>query len=137
MIKLVAVPPATVETIWPRLDSLFDDACRHTRGVATKESVKARAIAGHCTLWIVADSADTEITAACVTSGMQFPGGLRALFVELLGGKIKYDIFDFRATLERRAQEDGCKALFFLVPRRWAKRLPDYDIANLLMFKEL
>lgn len=137
MIQLVSIPQASIEPIWPRLDGVFEEACKHSRGTLTKDVIKARALAGNCTLWIAADNSDTEVTASCVTSEVSFPGGLRAMFVELLGGKVKYDIFDFRTTLEKRAKEDGCTGVFFMVPRRWASRLPDYDLANVLMFKDL
>lgn len=137
MIKLVAIPPASIEAIWPRLDAVYDEACKHSYGTLTKEGVKARALTGDCTIWIAADSTDTEVTASCVTSAVEFMGGLRVLAVELLGGKVKYDIFDFRATLERRAKEIGCTSVVFLVPRRWMKRLPDYDAAHVIMFKEV
>jgi hypothetical protein len=137
LIKLLAVPPASINAIWPRLDSVYEEACSHTPGMLTKESIKARALGGDCTIWIAADSADTEVTATCVTSEVLFPGGLRSLFVEILGGKIKYDIFDFRATLEKWAKDRGCASVVFMVPRRWAKRLPDYDMGNVIMFKDI
>ena len=137
MIQLVAVPAATVEKIWPRLDAAYAEACRHSRGTLTKEVVKARAVNGSGTLWIAAEDRDTEVTATCLTSYAAFPGGLRALFVELIGGTVQFDIFDFRATLEKQAKADGCHAVFFILPRKWAAKIPDYKISHCLMIKEL
>lgn len=77
------------------------------------------------------------MTASCATSEVAFPGGLRAMFVELIAGSKRFDVFDFRATLEKRAKADGCNAVFFIVPRRWAKHLPDYDERKIFLIKEL
>jgi hypothetical protein len=137
LIQLVVVPPSTVEKIWPRLDEAYAEACKHSRGTMTKEVVKARAMAGGCTLWIAAEDRDTEVTATCITSYVAFPGGLRALFVELIGGSVQFDIFDFRATLEKQAKADGCHQVIFLLPRKWASKVPDYKISHCLLCKEL
>lgn len=136
MIKLVAVPADKVAAVWPRLDHLYEDACQYSKGMLTKEAVRVRAENGLGQLWIAADET-TQVTATCITSTIAFPGGLKAMFVELVGGSIKYDIFEFRTTLEKHAAADGCSAVFFMVPRKWAKRLPDYKISHLLLCKEL
>jgi hypothetical protein len=136
LIHLVGVPANTVRTIWPRLDAVYEEACKHSNGLLSKEAVFHRAVNGSGTLWITADDADTEVTATCLTSEIPLPNG-RARIVEIIGGKVKYDILDFRAALEKRAKEDGCSALFFLIPRRWMPRLPDYRAASVLMSKEL
>jgi hypothetical protein len=130
------VPPATVNVIWPRLDAVYEEACKHSSGLLTKEAVRIRSINGSGQLWITADDADTEVTATCMTSEIPLATG-RGRIVEIMGGKVKYDIFDFRATLEKRAKEDGCAALFFLTPRKWMPRLPDYKATSVLMCKEL
>ena len=136
MIKLVVVPPEAVIAVWPRLDDLYEEACRYSKGTLTKDIVKARAIGGMGQLWIAADDT-AAVTATCMTSTIAFPGGLRAMFVELVGGTIKSDIFDFRTTLEKQAIASGCSAVFFMLPRRWANKLPDYKISHILMCKEL
>lgn len=136
MIRLVIVPPAKVKPIWPRLDAAYEEACKHALGTLTKEAIYARAIAGECSLWITADDT-TEVTATCITSIGVFPGGLRAMLVEITAGSMKFDIFEFREQLEKHAKSIGCNALFFIVPRGWVKELPDYRIARLVMCKEL
>lgn len=136
-IKLVQVPPSHVEAIWPRLDAVYEEACRHSHGTLTKEVVYFRSVTGNCSLWIAADNSDTEVTATCITSEISFPGGLRAMFVELIGGKLEGDVFDFRSTLERQAARDGCSAIFFILPKKWVTRLPEYKKARYLMFKDL
>lgn len=137
MIRLVAVPPASVEPIWPRVDAAFFKACEKSHGMFCLENIRADAKAGRATIWIAAEERDTEVTAACVTSITSFPGGMRALIVGPLGGKVAFDIFDFRATLEKHAQAKGCNAVLFMVPRRWANRLPDYSYTTVLMSKEI
>lgn len=59
------------------------------------------------------------------------------MFVEMIAGSKKFDIFDFRATLEKRAKADGCTAVMGLFPRRWSKRLPDYEERKILLIKDL
>lgn len=122
--------------VWPRLDALYEEACKYSKGSLTKEIVCARAVNGMGQLWIAADDT-TEVTATCLTSIIAFPGGLKAMFVELVGGKLKSDIFDFRTTLEKQATAQGCTSVFFMLPRKWAKHLPDYKISHILMCKEL
>jgi hypothetical protein len=139
LIKLIAVPPESVEPIWKRIGPDFDRAASHTRKAITADSIKVRALAGHCTIWIVADDADTEVTAACATSKVALPGGLRILFVEALAGKKRNDVFEFRATLERHAASEGCDQVMFILPRGMARGnpLPDYRASHYLMSKEL
>lgn len=136
-IRLVLVPPSHIEAIWPRLDALYEAACKHSHGTLTKEVVFYRAVSGNCSLWISADSTDTEVTASCITSEVDFPGGTRFMFVELIGGRLEGDIFDFRSTLERQAAQHGCSGIFFITPRKWVKSLPEYRKARYLMFKDL
>lgn len=136
-IRLVRVPPTHVEAVWPRLDALYEEACKHSYGTLTKEVIYFRALNGGCTLWIAADNSDAEVTASCVTSQVQFPGGLRSMFVELVGGKLASDIFDFRSTLEKQAAQDGCTGVFFILPRKLVAKVPDYRKARYLMFKEI
>lgn len=139
LIKLVQVPPQSVGLVWQRIGPDFEIAAKHTRRAITSHSIRDRATMGSCTIWIVADDADTEVTAACATSQVAFPGGLRAFFVELIAGKRKEDVFNFRATLERHAKASGCDAVFWLIPKKWSRGnpMPDYRISNIIMCKEL
>ena len=137
MIHLVGVPVDKVGVIWPRLDAAYDEACSHLGGLLSKEIILARALHGNGTIWITADDTDTEVTASCFTSELQLSDNRRARVVECVAGKVKFDIFDFRVTLEKRAKEDGCARLYFMMPRRWMPRLPDYHAASVLMCKEL
>lgn len=139
LIKLVPVPLKSVEPIWKRIGSDFEAAAKHTRNAITAKSIHDRALAGLCTLWIAADLTDTEVTASCATSKIALPGGLTVLFVEMVAGKNRHDIFNFRATLERHAQSNGCDILMFILPRGMARGnpLPEYRASHYLMTKEL
>lgn len=122
-------------TVWPRLDHIYEEACKHARGTLTKETVYYRAQSGDAQIWIAADQT-TAIPASCLTSSLTFPGGLAALFVELIAGN-KADIFDLRATLEDQATSQGCHAVYFLMPQKWERHLRAYKTTHILKCKYL
>lgn len=136
MIQLVAIPPAKVAPIWPRLDAFYEHECSLTKGAFTKDIIRTRAIAGNCDIWIAADET-TEIKASCVTSIIDFPGGLRALFVEMLAGPQKYLVLDFAPTLEKRAAKAGCTAVYMLAGKHARGKAPGYKNTHILIFKDI
>jgi hypothetical protein len=135
ILKLIRLPAEKVGTVWPRLDHLYEEACKHARGTLTKETVYIRAASGDAQIWIAADET-TAIPASCLTSSLTFPGGLAALFVELIAGA-KSDIFDLSAALEDYAASRGCHAVYFLMPQKWERHLRSYKTTHILKCKLL
>lgn len=59
------------------------------------------------------------------------------MFVEPVGGVNETDIFDFRATLETHAKAEGCSHINFVIPKKWARCLPEYKTPRILKSKSL
>ena len=135
---LISVPPEAVDTIWPQAEPHIARACEHSHGMHTAETVFAQVKHGGRQLWIIVNDAQPrEVTAAGVTSLQGCPTGKKFLQIEVLGGKNVKEWFDLKPQLEKWAKDEGCSAVQAWARKGWAKHLPDYGIAQYVMYKEI
>ncbi len=136
--KLLQIPPALIDQVWPSVEPFLSRAISYCRGTHVISTTHDRAKSGSAQLWVaVEDKKPHTIRAAAITNLSQFPSGSRALTIELLGGE-KFDVFvDLRDELEAWALQNGCNLIFIWARKGWAKKLPDYSLTHYLMTKEL
>ena len=136
---LALVPPSSefFDPIWPLVAPELEKACRYSLGMHTLESTLHRLKAGACQLWVVIDDA-RKIVASSTTSFLDFPSGMRAMMVELIGGDNPRVWFTVTDEMEKWAASQGAQATLFPVSRSMRDDFKNdgYKPGRYLMVKE-
>lgn len=104
------VPLDRVQTVWHVVSPMLHKAIRHTGGRYRLVDVVADLQSGNQTLWIAFD--ETDIIGCTTISITQYPGGVKALCYEHLGGSnIKAWLAEGHKVLSEYARDLGCTRL--------------------------
>jgi len=137
-LKLVRIPADQASEAWPHIAPLLDPVIDRSEGHYTREGVRKIASNPDHRLWVVVNDAHgNRPMAAGITVPMGYPGGVLIEFIELLGGVHMADWFELKAAFEAKAREQHFDAVEMWARKGWAKHLPDYQIARVVLRKRL
>lgn len=118
--RLLYVPLALLDPLWPRLAPLIEQARAYSCGEYELEDVRALVAAQKGQLWGVVG--EEGIAGAIVTKIIEYPR-VRALHVLYLAGR-DFDTWEQpHAALEGYAREQGCSEIHLTGRAGWARKL--------------
>jgi len=114
---------ASIITVWPKVSGYLEQVVKMTEGRATMPQLLDRLINNYASLFVVFDTEDERIVAACVTRTEDYPG-VKLLQVEMLGGD-DFDGWadDLQAILTDWAKAHGCEGMELIGRGGWERKL--------------
>lgn len=113
------------ERLWARNAGYLEPALN---GAFTLDDVRATILAGNATLWPLERS-------AVVTEILEYPAK-RVLRIWLAGGELS-ELLAFLPAADNYAHECGCSAIEIDGRKGWARVLPGYTEARVVLTKEI
>lgn len=133
--SLAYVPQADIDEWWPRIEPILRRAIDRVESDLSLSELYQRAKAGNILLWVAID--DGILTAAMATTEIVINGERTAFILAMSGiGEGKW-IEPLLAELERLALLTGIKRIRLSGRKGWARALPDYRIASIVLEKIL
>jgi hypothetical protein len=130
---LVCVDPARVREVWPHVAARIAQAMRRGR-MGDVADVERRLRSGAALLWLVWDG--EQVLAATVTE-LAGASGEKVCTIVACGGKGLARFRHLIGDLERWAAREGCTRMRICGRKGWARVLPDYRVACVIIEKAL
>lgn len=130
--ELCLVAPASVVGIWLRVEPLLRPAMERC-GEMPLADLYGTLVSGRFRLWLAVGE---HIEAAAVTEIAETTAG-RVLCIVAVGGRDRSRWVHMRAQLEQHGRQAGCVISRIYGRCGWARVMPDYRIARLVLEKEL
>jgi hypothetical protein len=130
---LVCVDPARVHEVWPHVASLIAAAMRRS-GLGEAADIARSLGEGTALLWLAWDG--ERIVAAAVTE-IAHVGGEKLCTILACGGTGFARFGHLIGGLEQYARAEGCVRMRICGRKGWARVLPEYAIARVIIEKKL
>lgn len=137
--RLVRVPPESVDDVWPLAEPYLKKAEERSNGAslnATRESAKGNLKQ----LWFAAEDTPEQpnkVFGVAVTSLVKRENGDQDMIIELLGGEKLDAWFTLKEELEDWARLENRKGIEVWCRKALLRKLPDYKITHYVLRKEL
>lgn len=131
-LKILQLPPHTIEVLWPSLREKLVPAIERSRGLITEKNTfdNLRDYKWQC--WVAYHG--TELKAAIVTRILTAPSGKRLLDAILAGGE---DRRTWQRPVVERLKlfmvEEGCEAFQLLGRKGWERVYPEFKVEQIVM----
>lgn len=135
-LRFGAFRPAEIDDFWPYVEAQVARACEFSYGRFSADNIYEFALQGIVTIWAVVNP-QSEVRAVVVTQQTEYPTGLRALEVMLVGGENRHDWLHFESKLEEHARREGCHVMQMYGRRGWERDLKHWRVASTLMERRL
>lgn len=132
-LTLVAVPPERSSEAWPLAEKYVQAASEKT-GFTELSDVHLQVLLGNAILWLAADG--VKVIGAGVTRLIEDRGGL-ACEIFVWGADDQKKCAPLVKTIETYAKAEGCASVRLAGRRGWARQLPDYSMAAIILEKAL
>lgn len=135
-IRLVGMPAADVDAVWPLVEPLIAAATARSRGKEDAESIRAGLRTRELQLWIAAWR--DAIMALAVTEIVRHPRKT-CCRIRICTGRGRQAWQHHLATIERWARANGCQAMELVARPGWSRVLArhGYETTHLFCEKEL
>lgn len=131
--NLIAVPPEQAQEAWPLAEKYVFDACDQS-GFSDGQEVLLQVLMGQALLWLAAEGMD--VIGAGVTRLLE-ERGTKKCEIYAWGAKDQKKCAPLLKTIEDFAKAEGCASVRLLGRRGWARMLPDYRMAAVILEKAL
>lgn len=134
-LRIVAVPPQSLERLWGVLEPLFADVLR--RNVTwTLDAMLQAIVGGQWHLWMVWRDGEGPVAITASELGRNDDGSLTCN-IPFCAGQGAKDFVPLLATIERWARSEGCRRMKAVARKGWARHLPDYKMTHVVLEKDL
>ena len=134
--ECVLIPEDGVDTVWPLLAPLFEQATSRTRKIDL-DSLRECALAGDMQLWAVYDMELNSVPGAIATELVTYTSGVKSARILLLGGSGVSRYVSLIDTIECWAQSNDCSLVEIVGRRGWGRIYPDYQPIEHWLAKEI
>ena len=138
MIVLDRCPLDCVERIWPHVEQLLAKGIEAVTTELTTEFILAEALADRRMIWVAFDTDNPFPFLAAASVGQRMTNDGLVVFVDAIGGRDRERWLDqCLAELEAHAKAAGAVKLEMEGRPGWARTLPGYRVARVVLEKTL
>lgn len=133
MTTLIAVPPERAQEAWPLAEKYVQAAAEKT-GFSEVAETHLQVMLGNALLWLAAEG--TNVVGAGVTRLIE-DRGKTACEIFVWGADDQKKCAPLLKAIEDYAKAEGCASVRLAGRRGWARLLPDYRMAAIILEKAL
>jgi len=135
--ELLPVDREKIPQVWPHLVGLLDPYIEKTAGRVTNENVFQQLLHGDWRLWVIWDQKVEMAVAFLAVSFREELSGDRTARIEFMVGENRKAWLPYITLIETWARDNGYKHIEMLVPKAFARDLPEYHMTQVFLERAL